>query len=656
MKRCPQCDRVETDDTLVFCRMDGTALVSDSSSLDSEAETTRLGSPPVPTEIETSILPHNSTSPEISRSTAPTTVLPPPSAPTTGSLAKPNRRKIGIAIVVIATAALVAFALFQLVGRHRVKPPLTFQAAKLTAITTNGKANRAAISPDGKYVAYAMDEDGQQGLWLRQVATGSSGVIVPPADVLYQGLTFSRDGNFLYYVVRDRTNMTSTSLYQTPLFGQNPRRLIQGIRGAITFSPDGKRLAFIRARNLVVANADGSNEQILATHNPLDSFNGQVAWSPDGKEIACTAGKVGQSPYETLVAVNVENGAEKPMTPQSWNTISPVAWLPDGSGVIISSLGRESEPNSQLWQLSYPGGEERKITNDLNDYRGASLAADSSGLVTLQENLSLSLWIAPAGGTGPATKVPERTGKTDGQVGVAWTPDGKIVYYSKASGSGDLWLMNADGSNQRQLTMNAGLNFFPTVSADGRYVVFGSTRAGARGIWRMNLDGSNAKQLTSDYGNRAQCSPDGKWVVYHSTNPPTLWKVPIEGGTPAQLTRELSHYAAISRDGKLLAYFTSAPPQTKIVVIPFDGGAPIRTFDVPPISLLPGLRWTPDGKALTYVKGDNIWSQPMDGGPPKQLTNFEGEQIYTFDWSRDRQLIVSRGVTNRDVVLISNLK
>lgn len=218
--------------------------------------------------------------------------------------------------------------------------------------------------------------------------------------------------------------------------------------------------------------------------------------------------------------------------------------------------------------------------------------------------------------------------------------------------------MNSDGSNQRQLTMNGGSNVTPTVSPDGRYVVFGSNRAGARAIWRMNLDGSSPKQLADD-GSNPQCSPDGKWVVYHAaTNPQTLWKVPIEGGTPVQLSKELhaSLYAVASPDGKLIAYFYGTQPQTKISIMPFEGGPPIKSFDVPPISLSPGLRWTPDGRALTYVKGDNVWSQPIDGGTPKQLTDLKGEQIYTFDWSRDGRLLVSRGVTNRDVVLISNLR
>ena len=108
MKRCPQCNRVEADEALKFCRVDGATLTDQSGSLGSEFGTAQLGSPTNDSEVHTSILPHTSTSPQVIRPTAPTTVLPPPSAAATGALAQPRRRKRGIAIVVIAVAVIVA--------------------------------------------------------------------------------------------------------------------------------------------------------------------------------------------------------------------------------------------------------------------------------------------------------------------------------------------------------------------------------------------------------------------------------------------------------------------------------------------------------------------------------------------------------------------
>jgi TolB-like protein/Tfp pilus assembly protein PilF len=109
MKRCPQCNRVEPDDTLAFCRVDGTALISGSGPVSAEAGTVKFASAPVSSETETSVLPHTSTSPAINRLTAPTTVFPAQRLPgATQELGKPKRRKAVVAIASLIAVALIA--------------------------------------------------------------------------------------------------------------------------------------------------------------------------------------------------------------------------------------------------------------------------------------------------------------------------------------------------------------------------------------------------------------------------------------------------------------------------------------------------------------------------------------------------------------------
>jgi len=573
---------------------------------------------------------------------------------------------LGALVMVIAG---VIFGLNKLISQKQSRPVVSFQAAKLTLITTHGRAVGAAISPDGKYIAYAMEEDGKQSLWLRQTHIPASAPIGTLTAAQYSDITFSRDGAFLYYCVRDETDPALSGLYQMTLPDHNPKRLIAGPVLNIALSPDGARLAFVRRDSqtnapltLALANTDGSNEQVLATRKLPDVF-GPLAWAPDGEEIACVSARFNANlGTATLVAISVKGRAEKQLSDHQWSGVTSVAWLPDGSGMIVSALDRAVTANSQLWQISYPGGAVRKITNDLNDYLGSSLAADSDALVTLQESVSLNLWITSKGKYARATQITARTGKDDGQRGVAWTPDGRLVYTSTASGSPTLWMMNSDGSNQKQLTMTAGQNIRPTVSPDGLYLAFTFLHPGRRmnrEVWRINLDGSDPKQIAED-GGFPQCSPDGNWVVYE-LGPGGMWKAPSAGGAPVQLTEKPSFYLAISPDGKLVASF-SRLAQRQITLIPFEGGSPIRLLDLPPTpgSYVPGLRWAPDGRALSYgithSGVSNIWSLPLDGGPPKQMTDFKAEQIYSFDWSRDGRLVVSRGVASRDVVLISGFR
>jgi len=189
----------------------------------------------------------------------------------------------------------------------------------------------------------------------------------------------------------------------------------------------------------------------------------------------------------------------------------------------------------------------------------------------------------------------------------------------------------------------------------------------------MDRDGSNQKQLTRGNGEDsfATCSPDGKWVVYpsNSSGRASLWKVPIDGGTPTQLSEKAIGRPSISPDGKLIAgWYVEDPNVAKIAVIPFAGGPPLKIFEIPSNLTVPGpillpLRWTPDGRALTYIAGpggwsgiQNIWSQPFSGGKPTQLTDFSTDKIYSFDWARDGQLIIVRGVETKDVVLIKDAR
>jgi TolB protein len=204
------------------------------------------------------------------------------------------------------------------------------------------------------------------------------------------------------------------------------------------------------------------------------------------------------------------------------------------------------------------------------------------------------------------------------------------------------------------------------VSPDNRYVVFHSNRSGVFQIWRVDRDGASPKQLTSGGESTwATITADSKWVVYQhfeAGTPHSLWRVPIDGGTPERLTQELTIRSTISPDGKLIAFWQNdqkGDSRWRLRVAQVDNGATVNTFDVAQtvqVQWDAPLRWSPDGRQLVYVdhRGgiDNLWGQPMDGGAPKQLTNFEDSSILSFGWLKDGSLVASRGVITSDVVLI----
>ena len=578
---------------------------------------------------------------------------------------KRHKRSLTLALMALIVAlGGISFGLYKLMDPKSALPP---QVMRINRITTTGKASGAAISPDGRYVAYLSDT----GLWIRQVATNSDVQIAPPAQdfSFHQGLTFSPDGHHLYYVGKVRTDPAPV-LYKMPALGGTIRKLIVGVHSQITLSPDGKRLAFIRnapsESALILVNADGTGERKLATRRDPSSF-WSAAWSPDGKRIACATDLAdAEGGYFGVVEVGVDDGAEKLINTQRWDGVESLAWLRDGSGLVMVAIDQKDSA-AQLWQLAYPQGGVRRITADLNDYSGLSLTADSSALVTTRYDQSINLWAVTSRDPDRAQQLTSGFDRQDGANGISWTPEGKIVFSSEASGKQEIWLMEPDGRNQKQLTVDAKQGNRLSVSPDGRYIVFVSSRTGSPNIWRVDIDGSSPKQLTSTGSALAPyCSSDSQWVFYHTLNDGkrVAWKVPIDGGDPVQLTNlpvDIIPMGAISPDGKLVAHFDGDQAQgKKVAITPVEGGHPIKVFDLA-ISNKGYIQWTPDGRALSYIRtrgsSSNIWLQSLDGGPPKQLTNFKTGHILSYAWSHDGQyLAVARASSTSDVVLISDFR
>lgn len=559
--------------------------------------------------------------------------------------------------------------------------PAAPSTMKITRLTTGGKIGAAtvlgvtAITPDGRYIVFVTAEQGKQSLWVRQLSTNNLLQIVPPVQGYYTGNVFSPDGELVYFSRVDEENLLG-ALYQVSVLGGTVRRLVSHIDGPITFSPDGRRIAFVRndrhqgESSVMLANADGSAEKKLATRKYPEAYStGGISWSPDGSLIACGALTSSGKKSATVVGLSADSGSERSLTSQTWADVRHVIWLGDGTGLVLTGTQEWSSAGTQLWLLPYPQGEVRRITNDLNGYGGVSLgiSADSSTIVTIQEDISAQIKVAAlSDGFSRVRQI--SGGKYDGTNGLAWAPDGKLVSVNLTGDHIDIWTMNADGSSPHQLTFDDSIKSNPSVSFDGRYILSASNRSGQWNIWRMDADGNNLKQLT-DIGpdDSPVCTPDGKWVVFLSgrSGTKTIWKVPLEGGAATQITERLAESFAISPDGKLIAFASFDEQQQKnqpeLVIVPFEGGSP-KILQLPSsANLSGGLAWMADGQSITYLdqlnQAGNIWNVSVNDGRTKRLTSFESELIFSFAWSRDAKLLaISQGTVSNDIVMIKDFR
>ena len=535
-------------------------------------------------------------------------------------------------------------------------PPLT-----MTSLTNDGKSAVATGSADGRYVVYSQQWGENQRLILQSTVTFATSDLVPPDNVKYLGLTFSRDNNYLYFTRAE--NGFAGTLYRLSLPGGEPVKVKDHVDSPISFSPLGNQFAFVRTDRekgdswLMMANIDGTSERVLAMRKGPDNFSAfGLSWSPDGSTIVCPAGHWSEGFHVELIALDVNSGTEHALSNQSWSSVYQVAWQDDMSGLIFSARDQTMDPH-QLWRISYPGGVTERITNDLREYRGVSLAGKTI-ITTVQTDWTWKMWIATLDGTAAPREIDSGGGLT---YGINWTIKGKIVFSAMAQNHLNILRVDPDGSNKVPLTINAGDNYNPSASPDGRFIVFTSTRKGTFDIYRLNADdGSEVTQLTfSDRNSYPSFSPDGQWVAFdHNGNGTrSIWRIPFAGGEPVKLA-ERYRMPVFSPDGRLFAARYEPNSGTRdVAIFSAGGGEPLQHVPVPEIEWQ-RVYWL-DDHTLSFINNaggtSNIWSYDLNTKASKQLTYFNGDQIFAYAWSPDfKQVACQRGNKLTNVIMISS--
>lgn len=568
--------------------------------------------------------------------------------------------------VALLTAIVIGGAWF-LLSRSRAVP---FQEMQITRIAGTARAIVAAISPDGRYVAFADEERGRQRLFVRQVATGTDIEVMPYADVHYVGCSFSPDGNYLYFSSADnRTDLGS--LYRIATLGGAPTKLADDIHARIALSPDGTQFAYTlvnRARGLSsidLRGVDGKTHTVLATRKLPDTFSA-VAWSPNGKELAYSVGAFAGGFHTELGAIRVREKSMRQLSAPRWHTVESVCWLPNGN-LVVNTKRESAASRNQLLLLDPDKGTARPITNDLSSYESAAVTTNGSTIVTLQKSEVAHVYAYPDGDAQRGAELVRASDTLDGLHGLTVLKDNRVVYAKASSDARDLWVV--DGQRQTQRMSDGHTDIYPAAAPDGS-IVFISSRSGKSNLWKTAVGGAATQLTNGDFESSPSVSGDGRWVLFHTNRSGvrTVWRVPLAGGRPEQLTTSASSWPVASPDGRLFAcsWFDAATARVKTAIIPMSGGKPQALLEIPVNSWMGGnnhaVRWRGSSDVISYVMNDNgvsnIWQQPIHaGGKPQRVTNFTEGQIFFFDWTADgRTLICSKGEVTSTVVLIESGK
>ena len=538
-----------------------------------------------------------------------------------------------------------------------------FQKMQIAKLTDSGNVTAAAISPDGRYVAYALKEGHQHSLWIRQVSTESAVRIVPPTpDQAFEGVSFSPDGEYVYFV-QDRSDIATTAVFAVPVLGGAPRLIVSNVYSGVGVSRDGKKLAYIRGLDaphsqLLVASSDGAGERLVvdAISAKLGKFWDLAApsWSPDGTLIAATI--LGQNGAAVIVIPAV--GGAPVIIP--FPNASAVAWLPNQGGLLVTA--RTDSGGYQIWFQPYPSGERQRVSNDLNDYSDIGITAEGKSIVAIQIQVAYAISVGSASEPDAINRF--GASQTDGTA-LAWMSDGRLLTEDRQS---RFWLTAADGK-ERVFDFDGGAEFWPgefTLCWPGNFILFQRV---TRGIARVDINGRNLQDVsTGRLDGAADCSADGNSIIFTSfrENGAALVRVPTTGSAP-QMVLDRLHlgvWGRYSPDGRRIAAFIvdSMDGPNKLAIIDSSTLKIERTLVVPgtvPNNFQGGLRWTRNGQAVGFpaVKdgATNLWIQPVAGGPARQLTH--SGHVEAFDWSPDgNRLAITRLSSSSDVVLFSNFR
>ena len=553
----------------------------------------------------------------------------------------------------------------------------TSEAAILSApfasekLSTNGKVSHAVLSPDGKNVVYTnIGSNEKESVWLRQLETGSNVEIIPPSDNRYFGLALSPDGNSLYFVRSPRNREGQSDIYRVSVFGGVPQKIVGEAQGWMSVSPDGARISFVRCYyrqdeycSLWLADsADGRNEKKLVSR-PRPFRIADNEFSPDGKLIAFAAGQSQNASNDfSLLAVDIESGAERHLTTEKFFNIKSLAWLPDQKSLLLTA-SRVPNKIFRIWQVSAATGEAEPLTKDSESYSDLSLDKTARRLVAtrVKEDFRLRVWDLENASVGLVLA----------DAGAAtFAPDGKIFYSSTMSGNDEIWSINPNGGGQRQLTNNPADDSYPIVAPDNSAIYFYTNRTGAAHVWRMNADGSNQTQVTRETGGHPLfVSPDGEWLYFHHGINKTLWRVSTRTGEEQMVLNKTKYRFALSPDGSLVSFAENIGGEQFVVVASLaDGGQTVKAFKyADPKGNLFAIAWLPDGKGVVYIlsvdkyKNYVLWLQPFDAPQtPRKIADLSGEEISEgggFALSPDgKSFAVVQGGWLHDAVLLKGLK
>ncbi len=559
---------------------------------------------------------------------------------------------------VIVAALLTGTAAWEMT-RPPAAPANPLEKAHFTRVT-DLKSVEAAISPDGRFVAFVSDHDGPFDVWLSQVGTGhvtnlTQGKAGPLPGPL-RSVGFSGDGSEIWIGGGD----VGMRLRLMLLTGGTPRNFLNEEVVNLAWSPDGERIVyhtFAKGDPMFVADRSGANARQISQDRP-GMHNHFPVWSPDGRWIYFSHGRPATGEMD-LWRINPAGGNPERLTQMNSDVAYPT---PVGDRTVFYVARDEDGAGPWLWAFDLKRRDSRRVSVGLEQYTSVQASSDGHKLVATISNPVAGLWTVPildrVAEEGDVKPFPVPTVRA-----LAPRFNGSSLFYLSSLGTGDgLWRLRDGQVTEVWKGVDGALLETPAVSPDGARVAIVLRRNGKRQLHVLSSDGAELQPIAQGIVPQgSSCwSPDGKWIVTGARDPtgPGLFKIPLDGGSPVRLVAGEALNPIWSPDGSLIVYAgTNVRTFAPLLAVRPDGTS-VQLPDIILRRLGERVRFLPGGKSLIYMGGllvsQDFWLLDLTSMKSRLLTRLQNSAtMRTFDITPDgKQIVFDRLRENSQVVMI----
>jgi Tol biopolymer transport system component len=576
---------------------------------------------------------------------------------TAKSVPQPKSRRAWLPWV-IAAALLMGTAVWEMF-RPAPAPANPLEKAHFARVT-DFVSVEAAISPDGKFVAFISDHDGPFDIWLTQVGSGRSVNLTQgkagPLPGPLRSVGFSGDGSEIWIGGGD----VDMRLRLMPLTGGTPRNFLSEDTVNLAWSPDGERIVYHTYANgdpMFVADRSGANARRIFGDRP-GLHNHFPAWSPDGRWIYFVHGTPATKEMD-LWRIDPDGGNPERLTQRNTDVAYPT---PVGTRTVFYAARDEGGSGPWLWAFDLKRRDSRRVSVGLEQYTSVQASADGRKLVATISNPIAGLWTVPI-----LDRVAEEHDVKPFTVPTvrALTPrfSGSSLFYLSSLGTGDgLWRLRDGKVTEIWKGADGALLETPAVSPDGGRVAIVLRRSGKHQLQVLSSDGAELQPIAEGMVPQgSSCwSPDGGWIATGGSDAagPGLFKIPLDGGSPVRLASGPALNPVWSPDGSLIVYAgTNVRTFAPLLAVRPDGTS-VKLPEIILRRLGERVRFSPDGKSLIYMGGllasQDFWLLDLASMKSRLLTRLQNRAtMRTFDVTSDgKQIVFDRLRENSQVVMI----